>query len=381
MTQAVEKQLVNIEKLNVTTSNDTITLSRLVKNIENGLWNTDPVYQRGYRWSPKNRHELITSLLKGIPLPLFYLRDKGDMFEVLDGKQRSLTIFNFITNKFAYNPGDGRLIYFRNLPKATQEEILETTITVRYLKNADDSAAIDIFIALQNGQRIKTEEVRHALGGHAIDAIKDIYNKTEINKIRAFTKSADYTKHETLLTKWMFLEHSVEAIEEGYDKSADVVDDNGLYKMIKTYTEKEYPVEKKNAIIKRVKSIKFAMKDVKNVLMPNVPMVYGSYLLAIRLQDKYGLDEITTGNLIFSFMQYTQDLRVDCISKLKDWNYKEKYTEAEHQWYRMTMENFGKRGVAKTEIHIYTQWFETLWKRFEALYNKELKKKKVLHLF
>ena len=380
MPQAEQKQLNNVQKLDISTSMEIITLSKMVKNIETGKWDTDPVYQRGYRWSPKNKHELITSLLKNIPLPLFYLRSNGDKFEVLDGKQRSLTIFNFIQNKFAYNPGDGRLIYFRNLSKEQQREILDTNITVRYLFNTNDSAAIDIFIALQNGQRIKTEEMRHALGGSAIDTIKEIYDKTEINKIRAFSKSTDYTKHETLLTKWMYLEHAVEAID--YDQNADIVDDNALYNMVKTYTEQKFPVALKNTIIKRVKSIKFAYKDVKNVLMPQLPMVYGSYLLANRLQDKYGIDEITAGNLIFAFTQYIQDLRVDYISKIKDWKYKEKYTEEEHQWYRMTMENFGKRGTAKTEVHIYTQWFEAVWKRFEALYGKELtKKKKVLHLF
>ena len=379
MPQAEQKQLSNVEKLDIQTSMEAITVAKLVKNIENGKWDTDPVYQRGYKWSPKNKHELITSLLKNIPLPLFYLRSKGDKFEVLDGKQRSLTIYNFIQNKFAYNPGDGRLIYFRNLSKEQQREILDANIMVRYLLNTSDSAAIDIFIALQNGQRIKTEEMRHALGGSAIDVIKEIYDKTEINKIRAFSKSTDYTKHETLLTKWMYLEHAVSAID--YDSNADIVDDNALYNMIKNYTEQKFPVALKNTIIKRVKSIKFAYKDVKNVLMPQLPMVYGSYLLANRLQDKYGIDEITAGNLIFAFTQYVQELRVDYISKIKDWKYKEKYSEEEHQWYRQTMENFGKRGTAKTEVHIYTQWFEAVWKRFEALYGKELKKKKVLHLF
>ncbi len=379
MPQAEQKQLNNVQKLDISTSMEIITLAKMVKNIETGKWDTDPVYQRGYRWSPKNKHELITSLLKNIPLPLFYLRSNGDKFEVLDGKQRSLTIFNFIQNKFAYNPGDGRLIYFRNLSKEQQREILDTNITVRYLFNTNDSAAIDIFIALQNGQRIKTEEMRHALGGAAIDAIKDIYEKTEINKLRAFSKSTDYTKHETLLTKWMYLEHAVNAI--GYDANADIVDDNALYNMVKTYTEQSFPVALKNTIIKRVKSVKFAYKDYKNVLMPQLPMVYGSYLLAVRLQDQFKIDEITAGNLIYAFTQYVQDLRVDYIAKIKDWNYKEKYTEEEHQWYRMTMENFGKRGTAKTEVHIYTQWFEAVWKRFEALYGKELKKKKTLRLF
>ena len=382
MPKAQEKTLNCIEKLDIQTSMEVITISKLIKNIEDGKWNTDPVYQRGYKWSPRNKQELITSLLKGIPLPLFYLRNKGDKFEVLDGKQRSLTIYNFIQNKFAYNPGGGQLIFFRNLSKDEQREILDTNIAVRYLTNTSDTAAIDIFIALQNGQRIRTEEMRHALGGSAITTIKEIYEKTDINKIHAFTRSADYTKHETLLTKWMYLEHAMEAVS--YDAGADIIDDNALYNMVRNYLTQKVSPTMKNTIIKRVKSIKFAMKDIKNVLMPQLPMVYSSYLLAARLQDKYELDEITAGNLIYMFTKYIQELRVDYLNKIKDWSAPIQFTEEEHQWYRLTMENFGKRGTAKHEVHVYTQWFEKVWERFEAKYKKELgsaKKKKILHLF
>lgn len=372
---SIENGVNAIKPLDIMTSMEVITVSKLVKNIETEKWDTDPAYQRGYRWSPQNKRELITSLLKGIPLPLFYLRNtnKG-VWEVLDGKQRSLTIYNFINNKFAYNPGGGQLIFFRNLTKEQQQTILDTNITVRYLYNTDDASAIDIFIALQNGQRIKTEEMRHALGGSAIETIKDIYEKTEINKMRAFSKSTDYTKHETLLTKFMYLEHVLDAIS--YDKNADIIDDNALYNMIKNYTTEKVPAAIKTSMIKRVKSIKYALKDIKNVLMPQLPMVYGSYLLAARLQDKYGFDELTTSNFIYDFVAFVQDLRADYIAKVKDWEHKNKYEEKYHQWYRATMENFGKRGTAKTEVHVYTSWFETVWEMFEQLYSKELKKSK-----
>lgn len=371
-----------IKKLEITTSMEAITISKMVKYIEEGKWDTDPAYQRGYKWSPKNKHELITSLLKGVPLPLFYLRSNGDKFEVLDGKQRSLTIYNFVQNKFAYNPGGGQLVYFRNLSKEEQREILDTNIMTRYLFNTDDSAAIDIFIALQNGQRIKTEEMRHALGGYAISTIKEIYDQTEINKIHAFSRSSDYTKHETLLTKWMYLEHVLDAIS--YDENADIIDDNALYNMVKAYTDKKVDVKIKNNIIKRVKSVKYALKDVKNVLMPQLPMVYGCYLLAATLQDKHGMDELTASDFIYNFVNYVQDLRVDYISKIKDYNYQTKYSPEDHQWYRMTMENFGKRGTAKTEVHVYTKWFDAVWKQFEKLYGKDFpkqQKRKILSLF
>lgn len=362
-----------IAPLEITTAIEAITISRMVKNIETEKWDVNPEYQRGYRWSPKNKHELITSLLKGIPLPLFYLRNTGhSTAEVLDGKQRCLTICNFVNNKFAYNPGGGRLIYFRNLSKEQQQNILDTNIAIRYLYNTDDSAAIDIFIALQNGQRIRTEEMRHALGGHAISTIRTIFDKTEINKLKAFSRSADYTKHETLLTKFLYLEHVIDAIS--YDKNADIIDDNALYNMVKNYTNKKVPTDIVNRTIKRIKSIKYALKDIKNVLMPQFPMVYGTYLLAARLQDKYGMSELEASDYIYKFVNYIQELRVDYIAKIKDWNFKQKYPEADHHWYRITMENFGKRGTAKSETHIYTMWFEAVWEKFEDKYKKELKK-------
>lgn len=361
--------------LEITTAIEAITISKMVKNVESGKWDTDPAYQRGYKWSPKNKRELITSLLKGIPLPLFYLRNTTNgTLEVLDGKQRCLTIYNFINNKFAYNPGGGRLIFFRNLTKEQQQNILDTNIAVRYLYNTDDASAIDIFIALQNGQRIKTEEMRHALGGNAIATIKEIFDKTNIGQLKAFSRSADYTKHETLITKFMYLEHIFDALS--YDKNADIIDDNALYNMVKNYTDKKVPTNIKNQVIKRIKSICYALKDVKNVVMPQMPMIYGTYLLAARLQDKYGMDELTASDFVYKFVQYVTDLRIDYISKIKNWEQKSRYEEKAHQWYRLTMENFGKRGTAKTEVHVYSVWFEAVWEHFESMYSSELKKSK-----
>jgi hypothetical protein len=318
--------------------------------------------------------------LKGIPLPLFYLRNTGiNTAEVLDGKQRCLTIYNFVNNKFAYNPGGGRLIYFRNLTKEQQQNILDTNIAIRYLYNTDDSAAIDIFIALQNGQRIRTEEMRHALGGYAIESIKTIFDKTDFGKLKAFSRSSDYTKHETLLTKFLYFEHMIDAVT--YDKNADIVDDNALYNLVKNYVNKKVPTDIINKVIKRVKTLKYALNDVKNPLMPQMPLVYSVYLLAARLQDKYGMTELEASEYVAKFVDFTQKLRTDYLSRTKDWSYEQKYSEEDHRWYRLTMENFGRRGCAKTETHVYTIWFEAVLEKFEERHLKEIKKSKSIFNF
>jgi len=359
-----------IDKLNMQTSNDIITIAKLVKNIESGLWDTDPEYQRGYNWKPKNKNELVTSLLKGVPLPLIYLRAKGDVFEVLDGKQRSLTIYNFVKNKFAYNMGNGKLLFFRNLPKSEQQDILDTSISVRFLMNASDSDAIDIFIALQNGQRMRTEEIRHSLGGNAIDTIKEIIDQTDFMKCHAFCRGSDYTKYETIMTKFLYFEHIIIG-----SITSDIMNDNSLYNMVKAYTTQKVDTKLKQVVIDRIKILTNAYKDSKNVLMPQLPMLYCSYLLAAKLQDQKTLTNLEIADKLYAFSEYVKDLRTDYIDAIKDYDHQKKYTDEEHKWYKMTMENFGKRGTAKCEVHIYTEWFQDVWNQFITKF--PLKRKKL----
>lgn len=366
----------DIEKLNIQTATETITIAKLIKNIENGLWDTDPEYQRGYKWSTKNKNELVTSLLKGIPLPFIYLRNKNNVFEVLDGKQRSLTIYNFVKNKFAYNAGNGKLLYFRNLPKADQQEIMETNISIRLLMNTNDADAIDVFIALQNGQRMKTEEIRHSLGGSAIEAIKKILSQTDFVKCNAFCRGRDYTKNETIITKFMYFEHIILG-----KITSDIMNDNSLYNMVKIYTIQDIADIITDSVEKRVKVLVDAFKDVKNVLMPQLPMLYCSYLLVADLQDQNTMSDSSVANYVYEFAEYVRDLRADYINAAKDYDHVKKYTDEEHKWYKMTMENFGKRGTAKCEVHIYTEWFKTVKERFKTKFPSAYKKRTVLKMF
>lgn len=61
----------------------------------------DPEFQRNGVWKPKQKSELIESILMGIPIPLMYLfEDKNGKKQVVDGRQRIGTILEFLDNKF-----------------------------------------------------------------------------------------------------------------------------------------------------------------------------------------------------------------------------------------------------------------------------------------
>ena len=57
-----------------------------------------PEFQRDFIWTKNKQAELIKSLWRGIPLPMFYFSvdSKGDL-EVIDGQQRLTTIFGYIS--------------------------------------------------------------------------------------------------------------------------------------------------------------------------------------------------------------------------------------------------------------------------------------------
>jgi len=64
----------------------------------------DPDFQRSDVWKPKQKAELIESILMGIPIPLMYLfEDKHGKKQVVDGRQRITAILDFFEDKTKLN--------------------------------------------------------------------------------------------------------------------------------------------------------------------------------------------------------------------------------------------------------------------------------------
>ena len=60
-----------------------------------------PPFQRDLVWNSKQKCELIESIIMGIPLPAFYVKEnKEGVYIVVDGKQRLQTLFEFINGEF-----------------------------------------------------------------------------------------------------------------------------------------------------------------------------------------------------------------------------------------------------------------------------------------
>ncbi len=74
-----------------------ITIHDLYQLIKEKKIDLQPSYQRNFIWSNKDQQLLIDSILRGWPLPTFFIYKRNDdMYEMVDGQQRAETICRFI---------------------------------------------------------------------------------------------------------------------------------------------------------------------------------------------------------------------------------------------------------------------------------------------
>ncbi|MCJ7525311.1 MAG: DUF262 domain-containing protein [Candidatus Aminicenantes bacterium] len=141
----------------------------------------DPDYQRQLVWTPKQKSELIESILMGIPLPLIYVKedDKG-VYIIVDGRQRLTTLFNFLNHDFPLQNlnvlKDLNGLYFsettkngtkndKYLTQAQQSKIEDCQLTLHVIKPpTQDRVTFDLFDRVnRGGTRLNNQEMRNAI--------------------------------------------------------------------------------------------------------------------------------------------------------------------------------------------------------------------------
>lgn len=106
------------------------TCESIVPGVET-VWFDNPEYQRELVWTLNQKQDYVTNLFNGMaeirPTILLYYEGKKDVYEVLDGKQRLTTLFQFIDNEFAIIV-DGEDVYFNDLVDTDKKFILNHNV-------------------------------------------------------------------------------------------------------------------------------------------------------------------------------------------------------------------------------------------------------------
>jgi Protein of unknown function DUF262 len=114
----------------------------------------NPFFQRRPVWSEKAKSYLMDTIIRGKPIPKFFIRQKINVStktsarEVVDGQQRIRTILSYLKDGFEISKSQNAEFggkRFSQLPEETQASILSYEVSVDLLINLPDAEILDIF--------------------------------------------------------------------------------------------------------------------------------------------------------------------------------------------------------------------------------------------
>lgn len=140
-------------------------------------FNYNPPYQRKSVWGEGEKSFLIDSLLKNFPIPPIFLYRKIDSetgreyYDVIDGKQRLMSIIGFINNDISLPDDFGDGVYGdEELNGKCFDELKEHKtifwkykLTIEYIESDDVDVINSVFDRLnRNGVKLNPQELRKA---------------------------------------------------------------------------------------------------------------------------------------------------------------------------------------------------------------------------
>ena len=190
----LNKSIINTKKaydsrLEIVTVNVPLNYIKEVYDLPKGVLHPDgkilelnPFYQRGLVWTLEQKRDYILALFNGKatiePTIAEYYQDdyKYHIMEVIDGKQRLTTVFDFIDNKFSIII-DGNEVYFKDLVEKDQKflfrhDVKNTRIMSRDIsKEVSIEDILDIFIEInEKGTKMSDDHLKK------IKKTLDLYN-------------------------------------------------------------------------------------------------------------------------------------------------------------------------------------------------------------
>jgi len=129
-----------------------------------GRLNIRPIYQREFIYKDAQRNAVIKSIKNNFPLNvLYWVENKNGSYEVLDGQQRLISIGQYVSGAFSIEWPDAGSLYFHNLTKDQQDQILNYKLMV-YFCEGTDSEKLDWFRIINIvGEKLTDQELRNAI--------------------------------------------------------------------------------------------------------------------------------------------------------------------------------------------------------------------------
>jgi len=175
--------------------------------------NTNPDFQRPPVWSNAQKQLLIDTILRDYDVPKLYWQKTGsrpDKYDVVDGQQRLRAIWEFFDGGFKLpkdaDPIDGESIAgcsYEDLPDELRMKLDVYPLDIVVLEDTDDDEVREMFLRLQNGTSLKSQEKRNAYPGKMRDFVRQLSEHPFFGKV-GFT-NARFT-HDLVAAQMICLE-------------------------------------------------------------------------------------------------------------------------------------------------------------------------------
>jgi Protein of unknown function DUF262/HNH endonuclease len=184
---------------------NTKTVDELLQLRRANMLYPNPEYQRSAVWTPGQKKRLLDSVLRGYPIPLIYLHHiskevagaRREDFEIIDGQQRINALYEYVEGAYKlFDPlsdeeaGFPSFIQeqacpwgaksFDQLTPELQQQLRGTSLSIVFIETHVVNEARDLFIRLQAGMPLNSQEKRDAWPGEFTEYILRLAGKPEI---------------------------------------------------------------------------------------------------------------------------------------------------------------------------------------------------------
>ena len=284
--------------------------------------NISPSFQRRGRWDLKKRSILIESFLLNIPIPpVFLYENTYNQYEVMDGRQRIESIYEFLDNGF---PLTGLKYWkeligsrFKDLPDTIQRGLLRRTLNaIVLLTETDNIDDVDIRMELFNrlntgGIQLNAHELRNAIYPSLFnDLIKKLSREdlfTDLWKIPKKEKEEDIKPSKVLSNNLLYKTMLDCELVLRFFAIRGVIDNKykGSLRSVMDKTMKAHCNDTENECViyekmflNVLKGLKKAYKDKSYVLLPDNKHYSRPLYDAVTVAYSYALDRGSLNNSI-----------------------------------------------------------------------------------
>ncbi len=175
-----------------------------------------PEWQRQEVWSRSKKQNLIDSILRSWKLPKFYflkLSDEAEEYEVVDGQQRLVTIFEFFDNELPLADDSAKEFggtFYQDLPDKYTDTFDDYEIEFDEIADASDEEVKQFFQRLQDGLPLTSSEKLNSIHSKLRDFVM---RQTKHSFFKKVTASDKRYGHFDILAKTAAIE--IDGVEVG----------------------------------------------------------------------------------------------------------------------------------------------------------------------